>query len=416
MNVNVRSDVVGLASQLVQIPSVNPMGRPLDPKVCFEHRVTGFLADHFQRAGLHFERQTVSPATNEAPARENILAILPGEGQLDFAKSLPNTGRHDEPSLLMLEVHQDTVPVDGMTIEPWSGEVRDGRVHGRGACDIKGGMAAILTAVERLQRIDPSERPTIVVACSVNEEHGFTGATQICQLWRTGTSRVLPRAPDAILVTEPTMLDVVVAHKGCIRWECHTRGVATHSSQPDQGVNAIYAMAKVVSAFEEYASNVAPTLGNHPILSRPTLSVGTINGGVSVNTVPDHCAIQIDHRILPGQDARDIRNQAIAYVHDRIGDLEGVTFTEPSILANGMPDSHNGPFADSLASAIRRCGHRGDQIGVSYGTDAAALAVDDIPTVVFGPGDIAQAHTKDEWVHVRQLEDAVDILVEFVRC
>ena len=403
-----KPNVTELASQLVQIPSVNPMGRELDPEFCFEHRITDFLANWFHAQGLAFERHVANPATKTTPARENILAVLPGKATLDFAN-----GSQNRPSILMLEVHQDTVPVDGMTIDPWSGCVYDGSIHGRGSCDIKGGMAAILTAVARLQEMPEEHRPTIVVACSVNEEHGFSGATQICELWRSGTSTILPHAPDAIIVTEPTMLDVVVAHKGCIRWECHTTGIATHSSQPHEGRNAIYSMARIVSAFEKYATEVAPTLGTHPLLSCPTLSVGTIRGGVSVNTVPDHCMIQIDHRILPEQDATAVRAQAIAYVQSQVGSLSHVTFTEPSITANGMPDDWNTSLAESLSATIRQQGHRGERIGVAYGTDAAALAVDQVPTVVFGPGNIAQAHTKDEWVSVDQLEQAVEVLVAF---
>lgn len=406
--------VAELAAQLVRIPSVNPMGRRLDAAISYEHRVTDFLENLFQKWGLRYERQVADPPTTDAPPRENILAVLPGQARMEFAQDL------DRPTTVMLEVHQDTVPVDGMTIEPWSGEIRDGCVHGRGSCDIKGGMAALLTTLTRLKEVPETNRPNIVLACSVNEEHGFSGATALAKLWKSGTSELFPTAPDAIVVTEPTMLDVVVAHKGCIRWKCHTQGIATHSSQPQKGKNAIYTMAKVVSAFEKYATEVAPSLGEHPRLSHPTLSVGTIRGGVSVNTVPDQCVIQIDHRVLPGQDARDIRENTIAYVMKQLGeelnlDDQSISFTDPTILANGMPDDCNDDFASALTKSIQSLGHRGDHIGVAYGTDAAALAIDNIPTVVFGPGDIAQAHTKDEWVSIEQLEQAVEILVKFLR-
>jgi len=405
-----RPSLPALTSQLVQIPSVNPMGRQLDSSHCFEHRLTDFLAGLFSDWGLRFERHVVVPASGSAPPRENILAELPGQASFGTATDSGATK-----SILMLEVHQDTVPVDGMTIPPWSGEIRAGRIHGRGSCDIKGGMASVLTAVSRLQQLPSAERPTIVIACTMNEEHGFTGATHLRQLWQSGTSKLLPRAPDAIIVTEPTLLDVVVAHKGCIRWKCHTRGVATHSSQPQEGENAIYAMSPVVAALEAFARDVAPTIGEHSLLTPSTLSVGTIQGGVSVNTVPDHCEIQIDLRVLPGQDPHALRQQAIEFVLSQLADASKVTFEEPNIAADGLSDEHNGVFAESLAKTIRAKGHPGQLIGVAYGTDAAGLAVEDIPTVVFGPGSIAQAHTKDEWVSIEQLEQATEILYEFAR-
>ena len=407
---NHRTHVAKLTSQLVQLPSVNPMGRQLDVDYCFEHRVTDFLAALFERWGLVFERHVVSSGAEADPPRENILAVLPGQAPLHLGGE-----SHGGESILLLEVHQDTVPVDGMTISPWSGEIRDGRVFGRGACDIKGGMASILSAVSRLREVSPAQRPTVVVACTVNEEHGFTGASQLRELWLSGTSEVLPRAPDAIIVAEPTLLDVVVAHKGCIRWACHTHGVATHSSQPQAGKNAIYTMAPILAALEVYAREIAPTLGQHPLLTTSTLSVGTIQGGVSVNTVPDHCSIEIDHRALPGQDPFELRQRAIDFVTSRVEDMSQVTFADPTIVAGGLSDDHNRALAESLAQTIRARGGRGQCIGVPYGTDAAVLSVDGVPTVVFGPGDIAQAHTKDEWVSIEQLIQASDVLFDFIK-
>lgn len=413
-------DVAELTSQLVQIPSVNPMGRALDPAICFEHRITDFLADWFNRHGLESERHTAMSATDSSPARENVLAILPGNKPISSicaarTNSPPDpTKTISRAGVLMLEVHQDTVPVDGMTIPPWSGDIQNGCVHGRGACDIKGGMAVILTVMARLQRLSPDERPTIVVACSVNEEHGFDGASHIRDLWRAGTSRILPQAPDALIVTEPTLLDVVVAHKGCIRWKATTHGTATHSSQPQKGKNAIYAMAPVLTALETFAQDIAPTLGEHPRLSRPTLSVGTVQGGVSVNTVPDHCEIQIDLRVLPGQDPLAVREETIRYVQSQLATKDEVTFSEPTIVAPAMPDDTNGALAESLAGTLRKRELPGNFLGVAYGTDASALATDDVPTVVFGPGSISQAHTKDEWVRVEQLQKATDVLYDFI--
>jgi acetylornithine deacetylase len=403
-------DVASLTSRLVQIPSVNPMGRSLPTETCFEHRVTDFLASLFRDWDLAFERHVVSPASSSEPIRENILALLPAKPELTAEPELTAVG-----SLLLLEVHQDTVPVDGMTISPWSGQIENDRVYGRGACDIKGGMAAMLVALGRLQRVPPAERPHVVLACTVNEEHGFTGATHLRELWQSGKSRILPRAPDAILVAEPTQLNVVVAHKGCVRWHCQTHGVAAHSSAPEKGLNAIYALAPVLTALQKYASDIVPTLGSNARLTPPTLSVGTVHGGISVNTVPDCCEIEIDHRVLPGQDPLVLRQQAIDYLGKQLNDTISVTHSDPYVVAQGLSDEYNGPLAESLIAVIRSQGHDCSVMGVPYGTDAAVLSQDSSPTVVFGPGDVAQAHTADEWVSIDQLRAAADIIYEFAR-
>jgi len=193
--------------------------------------------------------------------------------------------------MLLFEVHQDTVPVDGMTIEPWAPVVRDGRLYGRGSCDVKGGMAAMFAAMARLADERPPNRPTVVLACTVNEEHGFSGASGLCRLWMGEPTPLFPRPPEAAVVAEPTRLDVVVAHKGVVRWRCHAHGRAAHSSQPEAGDNAIYRIAAVVTALERYHRQVLADFGSHPLCGQPTLSVGTIAGGISVNTVPDRATI-----------------------------------------------------------------------------------------------------------------------------
>src|SRR5690606_17238485 len=147
------------------------------------------------------------PAHDGIPARENIIARLDGSPSVEAGGAV-----------VLFEAHQDTVPVDGMTIEPWKPEVREGRMYGRGSCDIKGGMTAMLGALARLAKERPANMPTIIMACTVNEEHGYTGALKLKELWANGSDSLVPRKPDAAIVAEPTGLDVVVAHKGALRW------------------------------------------------------------------------------------------------------------------------------------------------------------------------------------------------------
>jgi acetylornithine deacetylase len=301
-----------------------------------------------------------------------------------------------------------------MTIPPWTPAVRDGRVYGRGSCDIKGGMAAMLAALSRLAELPVQGRPNIVLACSINEEHGYTGAMALTRWWATGESALLPRLPDAILVTEPTSLDVVVAHKGVSRWRCQTHGRAAHSSRPENGENAIYAMAKVIAALEQYASEVAANLPAHALVGRPTLSVGTIAGGISVNTVPDCCAIEIDRRVLPGEDPLAARQGVIDFLAQRCPGVR-MTHEPPFICSGGLSEQHNADLAQRVTAAIQRTGLTARRLGVANGTHGSAFSPLNVPTVVFGPGSIDQAHTADEWVEIAQLEMAVEILCEFGR-
>jgi acetylornithine deacetylase len=381
-------NLVNTLIQLVALPSVNPMGRDVEGDEYLEGRVTDYLQALFTRWELPWQRQTVQPG------RDNIVARLDG----------------DPSHVVMLEAHQDTVPVDGMTIEPWTPDVREGRLYGRGACDIKGGMTAMLTALSRLVEERPEGMPTVVMACSVNEEHGFTGATALTELWQQGDS-VFPRKPDAAIVAEPTGLDVVVAHKGIVRWRCHTTGRACHSSQPQLGENAIYRMSAVLRALEQYANNVASTMGEHPRCGRPTLSVGTITGGLSVNTVPDRCTIEIDRRLLPDEDPQEAYRHVVDYVAQQADSQHDPPFMQ----GGGLSDEHNGPLAESLVSVVRELTGSGNVIGVPYGTDAAAFSAAGVPTVVFGPGSIDQAHTCDEWIELAAVEQASEVLYRFLR-
>jgi acetylornithine deacetylase/succinyl-diaminopimelate desuccinylase-like protein len=406
-------DVVQVLADLVRIPSVNPMGRPVSGDIYYEHRVTGHLEALFRSLGLPAERHTV------APLRDNIVTRVEGDVP-------PERGG----KIIMLEAHQDTVPVEGMTIEPFYPKLEGNRLYGRGSCDIKGGMAAMIAAVVRLSKEKPAGRPTIILACTINEEHGFTGATHWAGTYSgktpdsgrgpdlappAGRSELLSRVPDFTIVAEPTELDVVVAHKGAARWRCSAHGVATHSSQPHKGDNAIYHMARVLAVLEQYAHDVVPKLASHPLCGHPTLSVGLISGGISVNTVPDHCTIEIDRRVLPIEDPQVALDHCLDYLQTRLGPQAPVVHDMPFMLTRGLADQHNGELAVRLSDVIRQHGHPGQRIGVPYGTDAPHYAATGCPTVVFGPGSISQAHTADEWLDIDQLRAAADILHDFLR-
>jgi acetylornithine deacetylase len=396
-------DLTSLLADLVATPSVNPMGRDVEGPEYLEYKMTEYLDGFCKRQGLRFKRYLVSPK------RENLLIRVDGDGPL------PEQGG----PLVLLEAHQDTVPVEGMTISPWKPVIEDGRLYGRGSCDIKGGMVAMLAAVVRLQEEKPKGRPTVVLACTVNEEFGFTGATDLTKLW-TENKRddLLPKKPDVCVVAEPTRLDVVVAHKGTMRWRIHTHGRASHSSQPHLGDNAFYKMAHVLLGIERYAKEVCPTLGSHPLVGGATLSVGTIKGGISVNTVPDKCTVEMCRRVIPGEQAEPTRQHVIDWLakQPEIAALGKAVEHEPAFISGySLSDDKNGALAERLCSVSKAKTGKGARIGVPYGTDASRIAAADVPSVVFGPGNIAQAHTCDEWLPLDELPPAAEVLYEFTK-
>ena len=432
-------DLVQTLAQLVSIPSVNPMGRAEAGPHVYEARLTAHLEALLTGLGLRVERQTV------APGRDNLVARLDGD------RSPEDGGR-----LILFDAHQDTVPADNMTIAPWTPEVRQGRLYGRGACDTKGGMAAMLATIARLADERPRGMPSIVMACTVDEEYTLAGAAALASqctqctphaLREAGRTPLIPRLPDAAIVAEPTGLDVVVAHKGVIRWRCHALGRAAHGSHPELGRSAIYDMARLVAALERYDREVVRTAAAHPLCGPPTMNVGTIHGGSSVNIVPQRCTIEIELRLPPGGDPPAARGRLIDYLA-----AEAAVGTVPIFVAGGhkngtvpfgprvdteietgpavepaaehdppymqgppLSDESNGEVAQRLSEAARSVVGDCRPRGVAYATNAAFYARAGVPSVVFGPGSIEQAHTEEEWVSLDELERAAEVLYRFVR-
>ncbi len=371
------NETTRLLRDLVALPSINPMGRDLRGPEIYEHRVTAYLEDFCRGLGVPCERQNV------APLRDNLVARCPGAGRT-----------------LMLEVHQDTVPTDHMTIDPFGARIENGRLYGRGACDVKGGMAAMLAAFARMVREKPRGAAALVLACSVDEEHGMLGVKRLAQ----GGVRA-----DAAVVAEPTRLQIIKAHKGAVRWELFTSGRSCHSSRPEQGVNAIYHMGRLLVAVQRYADQLRQSRID-PLLGPPTLSVGRIDGGTSVNTVPDRCRVEVDRRLLPGEDAEEVGRHFSAFLSEQPDIDFPFELSAPWISMAALAPDGSDDLVARLGAAIDQVKGRHEVTVVPYGTDASTLAHAGIPSVVFGPGDIAQAHTCDEWIDLDEVEQASEIL------
>lgn len=370
-----------LLADLVRQPSVNPMGRTDVPSsLVFERRVADLLESRFRDIGAAVRRVPV------APGRDNLIAIYEPKGRAT--------------ATILWEAHQDTVPTDGMIVDPFGGTIENGKLYGRGACDVKAGIAAMFTAFARLTADKPRGSVRVILAFTVDEEHTFLGAQQLVREdWKA----------DFAVVAEPTQLDLVTSHKGVARWQLETRGVACHSSRPENGVNAVYRMAKLIGGIESYAAKLQASRTD-PVLGPPTLSLGRIEGGTSPNTVPDFCRVDLDRRLIPGESTP----AAVADLNTYLKAWPGIDFdftTHPLKLDCPPLAASHSPWAARLAGAVKTVtGRTAKQLAVPYGTDASTIAEAGIPSVVFGPGDIAQAHTNDEWVELIQVEHAADIL------
>ena len=384
--------VVELLKKLISIPSVNPMGRDVSGPEFHETKLTQFLIGYLKDLGVPCEEVEV------APGRSNILARLES----------PRATR-----TILLDAHQDTVPVDGMTISPFDPIEQSGRIHGRGSCDVKGGLAAMLTAFTRLATERPTSIPNIVLSLTCDEEATSLGINHLTDSWagNAPSYNLCPGRPDAAIVAEPTSLDIVVAHRGASRWKMRTPGRACHSSRPSDGINAIYRMARVVQRLEEYAAWLPTSRPAHALCGPATLSVGRIEGGSSVNVVPDFCTIEIDRRIIPGEENDGAIQELISYLKQSF-DFE-IAHDSPFCASPPLNDDLNGELARELMTVIESVVGPRQKVGVPYGTHASRIARANVPAVVFGPGDIAQAHTKDEWIEVAQLEQATEIYYQY---
>ena len=372
--------VIRLLGDLVSIPSVNPMGQPVLPEIHLEHRVTDYLEDRLRSLGVRYRRVEISPC------RDNLIAWY----------DAPNSKTR-----ILLDAHQDTVPVETMVIKPFDPMLKDGRMYGRGSCDVKSGVAAMLSAFERLVRERPQKSCNVLMAFTVDEEYTHTGSSALSEM---------DHGCALGIVAEPTQMQLIVSHKGAVRWKIHTTGRACHSSTPHLGDNAIYRMGRVLNALGEYACQLA---GSQPdsLLGPPRLSVGRITGGQSVNIVPDACSIEIDRRLIPGETVEWAMGRVLEFLKTKLspGDFEKIAFGEPWVKMPALPRETATAFLPKLQLGL--AGADGAQPGISgvpYGTDAGPLAQMGLPCVVFGPGNIAQAHTEDEWIETDQVIDAAE--------
>lgn len=303
---------------------------------------------------------------------------------------------------LLFESHLDTVSVAGMTVAPHGGKIEGGRMYGRGTCDTKGSGAAMLWAMREYAR-DARRPRNVALVFAVDEEARMTGAQAFA---RGELKEFLPKLR-GMIVGEPTMMKPVVAHNGVVRWRTTTRGRAAHSADPSKGVSAISVMLRVVQALE--SSYIPSVKGSHPLTGRAAASVNLIRGGTAVNIIPAQCEIEVDRRTIPGETAEQI-------FRERDAALAGHTVEHDSVyVVPAMDDALGRDFHRWLRPVLEKHGCDATPRGAPYVTDASHYSAAGAPTIVLGPGDLAQAHTKDEWIALDQLQKASAVYVEMMR-
>jgi len=370
-----------LLRDLIALRSVNPAFMPANDPRAGEQRVADFLASTARQGSLAIERQTVFEN------RDNVLMRL---SPLSKVKQR-----------VVLAPHMDTVGHVTMPDSLFTPRKQGNRLFGRGACDTKGSIAAMLAALLNVAR--SSQRPQeteIVFAALVDEENSQSG------------SRALVASgfrADLAIVGEPTRLKVITAHKGDLWLTLRTRGKAAHGARPELGRNAVHAMARVVNLLEtEYRRRIARR--QHRLLGRATVNVGSIRGGTQPNIVPDACEITLDRRTLPGESDAGVIREIRSFLKQR---RLAVEVLDDKAMAPCWAMETNPKLP--LVQSLMRVAKQRAPAGVHFFSDASVFAHGGTPAVLFGPGDIAQAHTADEWISIRSLERATAVLTKFLQ-
>ncbi len=370
-----RIDPIALLRDLVRIDSRNPS---LAPDSAGERAVAQMLGSTLEAWGLRVSMREA------APGRPNVLA---------------RGGRATGPSL-MLNGHLDVVDVEGMAHAPFAADERDGRVYGRGASDMKGGVAAMCAAAARAAARGLAGE--VIVAAVVDEEHTSIGTRE---LLRCGVHA------DAAIVAEPTSLSVMPAHKGFAWIEIDVRGRAAHGSRYELGVDAILDASLILAELDRLEREVLPARPHHPLLGRSSLHVSTIEGGQGWSTYPDRCAVRVERRTLPGERREQPFEEVLAAIRRAQERRPSIAVDAREVLWQAPSDvAPDAPIVRALLEALTARREQARFGGMTAWTDAALLNAAGIPAVCFGPGDIGMAHAAEEWIDVDEVARATDVL------
>ncbi len=363
-----------LVSQLVRIPSENPPGE--------EEEIAEFISEKFRDIGLDVEKQY------SKPKRPNVVAYLKGEIQRP---------------VLMLNGHLDTVPIGDISlwsVDPFAGIVKEGKVYGRGAADMKGGLASMILAAKAIKDTDNSIKGNLILTMAVDEE-----------IYGIGTRDLLKKGfrADAAIAGECTGLRLHNSHKGILNLEISVFGKSAHASMPNEGLNAIYKMSKICLALEKYQEALRKSFS--PEQDYPTISVGTIQGGIKTNVIPNLCKTTVDRRLLPGEHVDKARGDLESILKKMSIDDPDLKFSYRQILhAEPSMVSKKERIMNLMENAMKEMKLEAKATCFPATSDMRFLVNQaKIPTALFGPGDINLAHVEDEYVEISQVIDAAKV-------
>jgi len=370
---------IRLLADLVATDSVNPS---LVAGSAGESVIAAVIADALRSAGLDAE------VTEATPGRPNVIGILQGRG--------PGPA-------LMFCGHMDTVGTAGMH-NPFNPAIREGRLYGRGAEDMKGGVASMLGAARVLAEKGGLSRGKLIIAAVADEEYASIGAEALVRQWHA----------DAAVVPEPTGLRIATGHRGFSWIEIVAEGVAAHGSRPREGRDAIVRMGRILVRLEELDRRLQARTP-HPVIGTPSLHASLISGGRELSTYPDRCMLQLERRSIIGEDGqtalREIEEilQALRQEEEAFHASARLFFDR---LPYETPQGH--PLISELATALAKAGRDPIRGGTTFWTDAAVLGHAGIPSVIFGPGG-AGLHSAEEYVEIDQVIICRDVLAELAR-
>ena len=371
-----KEDTISLAQKMISIDSENPPGK--------EKELADFMVDTLKIMGLEVVEYDFKPK------RPNVVVVY-------------SSGSNAR--CLLFNGHLDTVPFGDLTkwsANPLSGVIKEGRLYGRGSADMKSSIAAFISALNAVMKSKVELAGNVIIALTSDEEDSCIGARDILERGYHAS---------AAIVGEPSDLQINIAHKGFARFNLTTYGKLAHASKPDEGINAIYKMSKAISRLEEIAESYSKLITSHPILGRPTLSVGVIKGGSKDNIVPDSCEITIDRRLLPGDSPQIVEDELKK-------ELAKIAEDDPQFrykleLYNFQPASETNSseeIVDTARKAIKEIvGIEPRVEGMPATTEMSHFVKAGIPAIIMGCGDIKMAHTVNENLPVQQVIDAAKI-------
>lgn len=370
--------LIKLLSDLIKIDSVNPS---LDDKAQGESVIADYLGNFLQNLGLEVEFQEISSH------RKNVVATLKGEGG----------GK-----TIMLNAHTDTVSTEGME-KPFEPIIKDGRMYGRGAYDMKGGLVSSLMSVYSIIKSDIKLKGDIILALVADEEYVSLGTEELLKEYKA----------DSAIICEPTDTNIVIAHKGFAWINIDVKGVAAHGSRPLEGVDAIVKAGKLLVELEKLQTSEFQKIV-HPILGSPSIHASTIEGGLGPSTYPDHCRVMIERRTLPNENVEDIHKELTQLLTKIKSNDEKFQATyDIYFFRPGLEISENETIVKLVDEARHKItGKRGLE-GESYWMDSALLAEAGIPTIIIGPNGLG-AHASVEYVEISSVKQIAEILKEVI--